>query len=99
MGRGKKIFTCILPWQIGTEHWFLLREDAMRLAAVDDHMSCVRDCFHSDSSPFQYSLQLSPLVHPFRGDPAHYHPDTHGDPGPHGVFDDDEGRGEVHWPG
>lgn len=34
-------------WEVGTEHWFQLRDDKHRLAALEDHMSCVDACFHT----------------------------------------------------
>jgi len=33
-------------WEIGTEHWFQFQSDIPRLAAVQEHMRCVQDCFH-----------------------------------------------------
>ena len=49
-------------WEIGTEHWFQLSSDRLRLLAMQDHMSCVAACFHDPSaSPFAYTLQNEPL--------------------------------------
>ena len=48
----------------GTEHWFQLKDDADRLAAVEDHMRCVEACFHTKHDeaaspyPFHYTLDL-----------------------------------------
>jgi len=66
-------------WEVGTEHWFLLRHDAHRLAALQDHMRCVDACFHSPrhsgsdgwiggTGPFHYTLHLEKALGPFRGD-------------------------------
>ena len=50
-------------WEIGTEHWFQLRDDAHRLAAMEEHMSCIEVCFHTPDNlafPFHYTLDIGP---------------------------------------
>jgi hypothetical protein len=48
-------------WEIGTEHWFQLKNDDARLEAIRAHMECVDGCFHSDYSPFSYTLQTGKI--------------------------------------